>query len=163
MGQFGLGDALFVDNSAATQNQLTLRAVSISTTPFLFLQVTESLLSLSNHEIQINNKFIPFLPFFIIRYQKNEHDHVFSFFVRLCVDIANIDMHAINDEDQENDPEIHGNSYAIEFVLEALVNMMTIRSAVIRSYSCDLIGKLLVDIPQEYELTLPVIEYFSQN
>ena len=83
--------------------------------------------------------------------------------MQICVDIANIDMYAIIDEDQENDPEIHGNSNAIEFVLEALVNMMTIRSAVIRSYSCDLIGKLLVDIPQEYELTLPVIEYFSQN
>ena len=81
-----------------------------------------------------------------------------SFFVRLCVEIANIDMHAINDEDQENDPDIQGNSYAIEYVLEALATMMTTRSASIRSYSCDLIGKLLVEIPQEYELTLPVFE-----
>merc|ERR1719215_1393004 len=33
--------------------------------------------------------------------KKNEHEHVLSFFVQLCVDIANIDMHAVNDEDQE--------------------------------------------------------------
>jgi len=72
-------------------------------------------------------------------------------------------MHAINDEDQENNSVIHGNSNAIEFVLDDLANMMTTRSAVIRSYSCDLIGKLFVDIPQENELTLPVIEYFNQN
>ena len=117
--------------------------------------MTESRLSLSNHNTQINTKF--FFRYFIIRYRKNEHEHVLSFFVQLCVDIANIDMHAVNDEDQENDPEIQGNSYAIEFVLEALASMMTTRSAAIRSYSCDLIGKLLVEIPQEYELTLPVI------
>ncbi|CBY12983.1 unnamed protein product [Oikopleura dioica] len=72
-------------------------------------------------------------------------------------------MYAINDEDQENDPVIHGNPYAIEFVLEALANMMTTRSAVIRSYSCDLIGKLLVDIPQEYELSLPVISNMTES
>ena len=65
-------------------------------------------------------------------------------------------MEAMYDEDQENDPEMQGNSYAIELVLEELATMMTVRSAPIRSHSCELIGMLLVEIPQEYELTLPV-------
>ena len=66
-------------------------------------------------------------------------------------------MDARNDlEDQENDPELIGDSYAIEIVLETLSSMMTVRSAVIRSRACELTGLLLIEIPQEYELTLPV-------
>ena len=80
-----------------------------------------------------------------------------KFFVRLCIEITEVDMDARNDiEDQENDPELNGDSYAIEIVLETLASMMVVRSAVIRSRSCELTGLLLTEIPQEYELTLPV-------